>query len=35
MSLVDYPIYQPSLDISPVWIPIITAKVKKLQLRPV
>jgi hypothetical protein len=31
MSLIDHPISQPSLDISP----IITAQVKKLQLHPV
>jgi predicted GIY-YIG superfamily endonuclease len=35
MSLIDHPISQPSLDISPIWTPIITAEVKKLQLYPV
>jgi hypothetical protein len=35
MSLLDHPISQPSLDISPTWIPIIAAEFKKLQLRPV
>jgi hypothetical protein len=32
MSLVDHPISQPSLDISPIWTPAITAEVSKLQL---
>jgi hypothetical protein len=31
MSLVDHPISQPSLDISLIWTPVITAEVKKLQ----
>jgi hypothetical protein len=35
MSLLDHPISQPSLDISPTWTPVIAAEVKKLQLRPV
>jgi hypothetical protein len=35
MSLLDHPISQPTLDISPIWTPVITAEVKKLQLRPV
>jgi hypothetical protein len=35
ISLADHPISQPSLDISPIWTPIITAEVRKLQLRPV
>jgi hypothetical protein len=35
MSLLDHPISQPSLDISPVWTPIIAAEVKKLQVPPV
>jgi hypothetical protein len=35
MSLVDHPISQPSLDISPIWTPIIAAAARKLQLRPV
>jgi hypothetical protein len=35
MSLLDLPISQPSLDISPIWITVITAEVKKLQLRQV
>jgi hypothetical protein len=32
MSLVYHPISQSSLDISPIWTPVITAEVKKLQL---
>jgi hypothetical protein len=28
MSLIDHPINQPSLDISPIWTPLITAEVK-------
>jgi hypothetical protein len=35
MSRVDLPISQPSLDISPIWTPVITAEVRKLQLRAV
>jgi hypothetical protein len=35
MSLLDHPICQPSLDISPIWTPIITAEVRKLQFCPV
>jgi hypothetical protein len=35
MSLLDHPISQPSLDISPIWTPVITAEVRKLQFRPV
>jgi hypothetical protein len=35
MSLVDHPISQPILDISPIWTPIIAPEVRKLQLRPV
>jgi hypothetical protein len=35
MSLLDHPISQPSLDISPIWTPVITAEVKELQLHPV
>jgi hypothetical protein len=35
MSLTDHPISQPNLDISPIWTNVITAEVKKLQLRPV
>jgi hypothetical protein len=35
MSLLDHPISQPSLDISPVWTPVITEEVEKLQLRQV
>jgi hypothetical protein len=31
MSLLDHPIGQPSLDISPIWTPVITAEVKGLQ----
>jgi hypothetical protein len=30
MSQTGHPISQPSLDISPIWIPIITAEVRKL-----
>jgi hypothetical protein len=33
MSLVEHPISHPSLDISPIWTPIIAAEVRKLQLR--
>jgi hypothetical protein len=32
MSLIDHPISHPSLDISPIGTPVITAEVKKLQL---
>jgi hypothetical protein len=32
MSLLDHPISQLSLDISPIWTPVITAEVKNLQL---
>jgi hypothetical protein len=35
MSLLDHPISQPSLDISPIWTAFIAAEVRKLQLRPV
>jgi hypothetical protein len=35
MSLVNHPIIQPSLDISPIWTPTVIAEVKKLQLLPV
>jgi hypothetical protein len=36
MSLIDHPISQPSLDISPFWTPVTIAEVrKKLQLCPV
>jgi hypothetical protein len=35
VSLIDHPISQPSLDISPICIPITAAEIKKLQLRPV
>jgi hypothetical protein len=35
MSLVHHPISQPSLDIPPIWTPIIAAEVRNLQLRPV
>jgi hypothetical protein len=34
MSPVDHPVSQPSLDISPIWTPIITAEVRKLQFCP-
>jgi hypothetical protein len=33
MSLLAYPISQPSLDISPIWTPFITAEIKKLEHR--
>jgi hypothetical protein len=33
-SLIGHPSSQPSFDISPLWTPIITAEVRKLQLRP-
>jgi hypothetical protein len=32
MSLLEHPISQPSLDISPIWTPVIAAEIKKLQL---
>jgi hypothetical protein len=35
MSLVAYPISQPSLDIAPIWTPIIKAGVRKPQIRQV
>jgi hypothetical protein len=35
MSRVAHPISQLSLDISPIWTPIIAAEEKKLQLRGV
>jgi hypothetical protein len=35
VSLVDHPISQPSLDISPIWTPFIAAEVRELQLCPV
>jgi hypothetical protein len=35
MSLIDHLISQPSLVISPIWTPVITVEVKKLQLHPV
>jgi predicted GIY-YIG superfamily endonuclease len=31
MALLDHPISQPSLDISPIWTPVITAEVNRLQ----
>jgi hypothetical protein len=34
MSLIDHPISQPSLDISPIWTPIITAEIKKKTTTP-
>jgi hypothetical protein len=30
MPLIDHPISQPSLDMSPIWTPIITADMRKL-----
>jgi hypothetical protein len=35
MSLVDHPISRPSLGITPIWTPFITAEVKTLQLSSV
>jgi hypothetical protein len=35
MSPMDHLISPPSLDISPIWTPVIIAEVKKLQLHPV
>jgi hypothetical protein len=35
MSLLDHPIIQPSLDISPIWTLMIAAEIKKLQLHQV
>jgi hypothetical protein len=35
MSLVAYPISQPSLDIAPIWTPIIAAEVRELKLQRV
>jgi hypothetical protein len=35
MSLLDHPVSQPSLDVSSIWTPVITAEVEKLQPRPV
>jgi hypothetical protein len=32
--LIDHPISQPSLDISPIWTPIIAAEVRKLHTTP-
>jgi hypothetical protein len=34
MSLVDHPISQPSLDISPIWAPFIAAEIRKLYTSP-
>jgi hypothetical protein len=34
MSQVAHPISQPSIDVSPIWSPIIEEKDSKLQLRP-
>jgi predicted GIY-YIG superfamily endonuclease len=34
MSLIDHPMSQPSLGMSPIWTPIITAEVQKLQFHP-
>jgi predicted GIY-YIG superfamily endonuclease len=31
MSLVEHPISQPSVDISPIWTPVITTEIKRLQ----
>jgi hypothetical protein len=33
-SLIHHPISQPSLEIAPIWAPIIAAQIRKLQLRP-
>jgi hypothetical protein len=35
LLLADHPISQPSLDICPIWSPIIAATVRILELRPV
>jgi hypothetical protein len=35
MCQLDHPISQPSLGISPIWIPVITPEVKELELRQV
>jgi hypothetical protein len=35
MFLLEHPISQPSLNISPIWTLVIAAEVRKLQLRPV
>jgi hypothetical protein len=35
MPLLDHPISQPSLDISPIWTPVIAAEIKKLQIHEV
>jgi hypothetical protein len=35
MSLMDHPISIPSLDIYPMWTPVIAAEIKKLQLHQV
>jgi hypothetical protein len=35
MSLIGHLISQPSLNISPIWTPIIAAEVRKLQFCPV
>jgi hypothetical protein len=35
MYLVAHPISQPSLDISPIWTPIIATEIRQLHLRPV
>jgi hypothetical protein len=35
VSLLDHPISQPSSDISPIWTPVITAEIKKQQLRQI
>jgi hypothetical protein len=35
MALIDNPISQPSMDIYPIWTPIITAEAKNIELGPV
>jgi hypothetical protein len=35
MSLIDHPISQPKVDMSPIWTPVITAEVREPLLRPV
>jgi hypothetical protein len=35
MSLLDHPIRQPTLEIFSIWTRVITAEVKKLQIRQV
>jgi hypothetical protein len=34
-SLLEHPIRQPSVDISPIWTPVIITEIKRLQRRQV